>query len=188
MIDSHDPRLQLAPPAGRASPRLFLPSVALPVAITAIALLPSTLDAGEPRLIGDSLPLTVAVSLGGVAVWFPLHRVMRRQPLRSYLRSAAAALHALPLRSAGAGDAADAGAHGRPGRAAGTPTQEQRLPTRAAQRRVPRRRPAQLRRHRRWTPRSRDPTSGRHDLLIEPRDPATLPERLQGPASAPGHR
>ncbi len=191
MTDIHDPRLQLAPPAERASTWLFLLSVALPVAITAIALLLSTLDAGELRLIGDSLPLTAAVSLAGVAaislaVWFPLHRAMHRRHLLS--TSASLQLHStfyrceVPLQEMQLTRA----------RLVDLDEQLELRPRKSNGFSVPGLRSGWFRvggrrtfvaiadgRRVLWIP-----TSGRHDLLIEPRDPAKLLERLQALAPA----
>lgn len=81
-----DPRLQLIP-AGTA-PRLlmFALCVLLPLAITGAALYWSV-HSGEPlKLVAGSVPLTVALSLGGIGAlvlgtWLVLDRAMRRHGL-----------------------------------------------------------------------------------------------------------
>lgn len=82
----HDPRMSLAPPSGRAGFWLFALAFLLPVAITAAALLVPVLRGGPLDLIGGSLPLTLALSLGGIALlcgtlWWVLSRLMHRQAL-----------------------------------------------------------------------------------------------------------
>ena len=85
--DDLDPGLQLVP-AGSA-PRLvmFLLGVVLPLVITAGALLWASLGDGPMNLVGGSFALTAALTLGGLAVltvalWAVLDRAMRRQRLQ----------------------------------------------------------------------------------------------------------
>ena len=84
---AHDPRLQLAPPGPRARLWLFLLAVVLPLAIAGASLAFAALRGRHLKLLGDSLPLTVAATLGGVAVvvlslWWLLGWAMHRQSLQ----------------------------------------------------------------------------------------------------------
>ena len=86
MTSNADPRLQLAPPDGRAAFWLFAFAFVLPVLITAVALLAAVLGGGPLKLVAGNLPLTIALSLGGIALlcaalWWMLARLMRRQAL-----------------------------------------------------------------------------------------------------------
>ena len=86
MSSPSDPRLQLAAAGGRAGFWLFALTFVLPVLITAVALLAAVLGGGPLKLIGGSLPLTIAATLGGIALlcgvlWWTLSRLMRRQAL-----------------------------------------------------------------------------------------------------------
>ena len=81
-----DPRLQLAPPGARARLWLFLLAVALPLALAAACLGVTALRGRHLLLVGGSLPLTVAATLGGIGVatallWWVLAAQMRRQSL-----------------------------------------------------------------------------------------------------------
>ncbi|WP_051412684.1 hypothetical protein [Pseudoxanthomonas sp. J35] len=87
MTSTTDPRLQLAPAGPRAGTWLFLLGFVLPLAITAIALAFAVQGGGELKLIAGSLPLTIVLTLGGLAVlcgglWWLLARMMRRQSLQ----------------------------------------------------------------------------------------------------------
>ena len=82
----HDPSLQLAPPGERAGFWLFALTFALPVLITAGAIAAAVMGGGPLNLVQDSLALTVALTVGGIAVlcgamWWGLARLMRRQAL-----------------------------------------------------------------------------------------------------------
>ena len=86
MNPENDPRLRLAAPGGRAGAWLFALAFLLPLAITAVAFVLPVVQAGPPRLLAGSMPLTVAASLGGLvllcgALWWVLHRFMHRQAL-----------------------------------------------------------------------------------------------------------
>ena len=88
MNASDDPRLRLAPPGDRAGPWLFALSFGLPMALGVAAVTTPLLRGGQPlRLIEGSVPLTVGLVLGGLALscgalWWVLARFMRRQALR----------------------------------------------------------------------------------------------------------
>ena len=82
----HDPSLQLAPPGERAGFWLFALTFALPVLITAGAIAAAVMGGGPLNLVQDSLALTVALTVGGIAelcgaMWWGLARLMRRQAL-----------------------------------------------------------------------------------------------------------
>ena len=87
-----DPRaphaaLRLSPPAGRARFWLFALAFVLPVALATVAVTVSTLTGGSATLIGNSVPLTIAATVGGVAalcgaLWWGLSMAMRRQSLQ----------------------------------------------------------------------------------------------------------
>lgn len=87
MNASDDPRLRLAPPGDRAGPWLFALSFGLPMALGVAAVTTPLLRGGQPlRLIEGSVPLTVGLVLGGLALscgalWWVLARFMRRQGL-----------------------------------------------------------------------------------------------------------
>lgn len=79
-----DPRLQLQPASRRSRAWLLILLVALPVAITLIAL--SLAGAGPHRLIGGSASSTLLLITGGVAalavaVWWFIDRSLRRHRL-----------------------------------------------------------------------------------------------------------
>lgn len=89
-----DESLQLIAPGARPRLWMFGLSVLLPVGITAGALAWAAAEAGPPRLIADSMPITIpitipitmAVTAGGIAlitlvVWKVLDRAMRRHRL-----------------------------------------------------------------------------------------------------------
>ena len=87
MSNLPDPRLQLAAPGSRAGTWLFVLSVVLPVLVTAGAIAIPASGNAPLKLIGDSLPLTVVLVVGGLAVlcgaiWGVLSRAMRRQALQ----------------------------------------------------------------------------------------------------------
>lgn len=87
MSRATDPRLQLAPPGDRAGFWLFALTVMLPVLIAAVAIAVPLLGDGPLNLIGDSLVLTIALPLGGITVvcavlWWVLSMFMRRQSLQ----------------------------------------------------------------------------------------------------------
>ncbi|MBD9368664.1 hypothetical protein [Xanthomonas sp. XNM01] len=189
MTHTDDPRLQLAPPPERASTWLFLLCVPLPVAITAAALLTVPGDSAQV-LIGDSLPLTVAVTLAGVAlislaVWYPLARAMQRQQLlltdvslqlQSTFYRCDVPLRQLQLERARVIDL-DEHPQLRPRKSNGFSVPGLRS---GWFRSNGRRTFVALADGRRtlWIP-----SSGGHDLLIEPRDPRALLDRLRASAA-----
>ncbi|RZA34085.1 MAG: hypothetical protein EOP92_17505 [Lysobacteraceae bacterium] len=82
--DGLDPGLQLVPAGSAPRIVMFLLGVALPLAITAGALLWASQGDGPMNLVGGSFALTAALTLGGLAVftlalWAVLDRAMRRQ-------------------------------------------------------------------------------------------------------------
>jgi|GEM_PF-201500 len=86
-IGPADPRLQLAPPGERAGFWLFALSFALPMVLALVVITVPLLHGSPARLIGDSLPLTIALPLVGLAVvcgllWWVLSHFMRRQSLQ----------------------------------------------------------------------------------------------------------
>lgn len=82
-----EPRFQLVPPGPRARAWLFTLCLLLPLALTAATLAIPVLTGSATSLVGGSVPLTVALVLGGLvllcgALWWVLARFMRRQALR----------------------------------------------------------------------------------------------------------
>lgn len=82
-----EPRFQLVPPGPRARTWLFTFCLLLPLVLTAATLAIPGLTGNATSLVGGSVPLTVALVLGGLALlcgalWWMLARVMRRQALR----------------------------------------------------------------------------------------------------------
>jgi len=193
-----DAALQLVPASGRSRTWLFALCVLLPLAITLVALVAAAQGIGtpagtKPNLIGGSWPQTFASSLGVVAiivvpVWLVLDRLMRRHELaldngvldlRSTLYHARTPLSGLDLDRARVIDL-DEHAELRPGMKANGFA----LPGFRSG----------------WFFRLRDrrktfvaiadgrwklwlPVRGDHDLLLEPRDPQRLLERLRELAS-----
>ena len=197
MTSNADPRLQLAPPDGRAAFWLFAIAFVLPVLITAVALLAAVLGGGPLKLIGASLPLTLAVTLGGIALlcaalWWLLARLLRRQRLelsadaldvRSSFYRCRIALRELKLEQARVVDLDEHTAlkpmlklngFSIPGFRSGWFLLRDRRRCFVAiadgQRKL-------------WLP-----GSGKHDLLLEPRDPAALLAHLRELAAASGRR
>ena len=87
MIPVDEPRIQLVPPGPRARAWLFTLCLLLPLVITAATLAIPVLTGNATSLVGGSVPLTVALVLGGLALlcgalWWVLARFMRRQALR----------------------------------------------------------------------------------------------------------
>ena len=81
-----EPRFQLVPPGPRARAWLFTLCLLLPLVITAATLAIPVLTGNATSLVGGSVPLTVALVLGGLALlcgalWWVLARFMRRQGL-----------------------------------------------------------------------------------------------------------
>lgn len=82
-----EPRFQLVPPGPRARAWLFTLCLLLPLVLTAATLAIPVLTGNATSLVGGSVPLTVALVLGGLvllcgALWWVLARSMRRQALR----------------------------------------------------------------------------------------------------------
>ncbi len=82
-----EPRFQLVPPPPRARAWLFTLCLLLPLVLTAATLAIPVLTGSATSLVGGSVPLTVALVLGGLvllcgALWWVLARFMRRQALR----------------------------------------------------------------------------------------------------------
>ena len=82
-----EPRFQLVPPGPRARAWLFTLCLLLPLVLTAATLAIPGLTGNATSLVGGSVPLTVALVLGGLALlcgalWWVLARFMRRQALR----------------------------------------------------------------------------------------------------------
>ena len=82
-----EPRFQLVPPGPRARTWLFTLCLLLPLVLTAATLAIPGLTGNATSLVGGSVPLTVALVLGGLALlcgalWWVLARFMRRQALR----------------------------------------------------------------------------------------------------------
>ena len=82
-----EPRFQLVPPGPRARAWLFTLCLLLPLVLTAATLAIPVLSGNATSLVGGSVPLTVALVLGGLvllcgALWWVLARSMRRQALR----------------------------------------------------------------------------------------------------------
>ena len=82
-----EPRFQLVPPGPRARAWLFTLCLLLPLVLTAATLAIPVLTGNATSLVGGSVPLTVALVLGGLvllcgALWWVLARFMRRQALR----------------------------------------------------------------------------------------------------------
>ena len=82
-----EPRFQLVPPGPRARAWLFTLCLLLPLVLTAATLAIPVLTGSATSLVGGSVPLTVALVLGGLALlcgalWWVLARFMRRQALR----------------------------------------------------------------------------------------------------------
>ena len=82
-----EPRFQLVPPGPRARAWLFTLCLLLPLVLTAATLAIPVLTGSATSLVGGSVPLTVALVLGGLvllcgALWWVLARSMRRQALR----------------------------------------------------------------------------------------------------------
>lgn len=82
-----EPRFQLVPPGPRARTWLFTLCLLLPLVLTAATLAIPVLTGSATSLVGGSVPLTVALVLGGLALlcgalWWVLARFMRRQALR----------------------------------------------------------------------------------------------------------
>ena len=82
-----EPRFQLVPPGPRARAWLFTLCLLLPLVITAATLAIPVLTGNATSLVGGSVPLTVALVLGGLALlcgalWWVLARSMQRQALR----------------------------------------------------------------------------------------------------------
>ena len=197
MSSPSDPRLQLAAAGGRAGFWLFALTFVLPVLITAVALLAAVLGGGPLKLIGANLPLTLALSLGGIALlcgalWWALARLMRRQGLelsadalevRSSFYRCRIALRELKLEQARVVDLDEhttlkpmlkLNGFSIPGFRSGWFLLRDRRRCFVAiadgQRKL-------------WLP-----GSGKHDLLLEPRDPAALLAHLRELAAASGRR
>ncbi len=82
-----EPRFQLVPPGPRARAWLFTLCLLLPLVLTAATLAIPVLTGSATSLVGGSVPLTVALVLGGLvllcgALWWVLARSMQRQALR----------------------------------------------------------------------------------------------------------
>ena len=82
-----EPRFQLVPPGPRARAWMFTLCLLLPLVLTAATLAIPVLTGSATSLVGGSVPLTVALVLGGLvllcgALWWVLARFMRRQALR----------------------------------------------------------------------------------------------------------
>ena len=193
----HDPSLQLAPPGERAGFWLFALTFALPVLITAGAIAAAVMGGGPLNLVQDSLALTVALTVGGIAVlcgamWWGLARLMRRQALelsadvlelRSSFYRCRMPLAELELDQARLVDlderteyrpAVKANGFSIPGFRSGWFLLRNRRRTFVA---------IADGRRKLWLP-----GSGKHDLLLEPRDPAALLQRLRELASPSGQR
>lgn len=193
----NDPRLQLAPPAERAGFWLFALAFLLPVAITATAVAIPVLRGGPLDLVGNSLPLTLALTVGGVALlcaglWWGLSRLMRRQALtlaadalevRSSFYHCKVPLQGLKLEQARLVDLDEhtelkptlkTNGFSLPGFQSGWFLLRNRRRTFVA---------VSDGRRKLWLP-----SEGKHDLLLEPRDPAALLERLRELAAAAPRR
>ncbi|KAF1689811.1 PH domain-containing protein [Pseudoxanthomonas koreensis] len=188
MTTDPDPRLQLAPPGARTGFWLFTLTFVLPLAVTAFALAVAAVRGGPMKLIGGSLPLTVALSLGGLALmcgalWWVLSRFMHRQGLslstdslevRSSFYRCRVPLSELKLDQARVVDLDEhtelrptlkTNGFGMPGFHSGWFMLRNRrrgfVATADGRRKL-------------WLP-----THGKHDLLLEPKDPAALLARLR---------
>jgi len=190
-----DPRLQLVPPGTGPRAWLFALCVALPVLFAAAGLIGSAMDEAPMKKIGGSLALTAVSILGGVlvltlAVWAVLVRFMRRQAVtldaarlevRSSFYRASVPLDVLDLDRARVVDLDErdelrplfkSNSFSLPGYRSGWFRLRNRRRTFVA---------LADGRHRLWLP-----TRGRHDLLLEPKDPRALLQRLLELAA--GHR
>ena len=197
MTPSADPRLQLAPPGGQAGFWLFALAFVLPVAITTTAVLMPVLGGSPLKLIGGSLALTLAASLGGIALlcgalWWGLSRLMWRQALelsadaldvRSSFYHCRTPLAGLKLDQARVVDLDEhtelkpilkANGFSIPGFRSGWFVLRNRRRSFVA---------VADGRRKLWLP-----GHGKHDLLLEPRDPAALLARLRELAAVPGRR
>lgn len=81
-----EPRFQLVPPGPRARAWLFTLCLLLPLVLTAATLAIPVLTGNATSLVGGSVPLTVALVLGGLvvlcgALWRVLAHFMQRQAL-----------------------------------------------------------------------------------------------------------
>jgi hypothetical protein len=196
----NDPALQLVPASGRSRAWLFALCVALPLAITLAGLVAAAFGVGapagaEPRLVGGSWSLTFAFTLGLIAVivvplWWLLDRLMRRHAIaldgmtldvRSTLYRCTTALAAIDLERARIVDLDE-----RPELRPGMKSNGFALPGfrsgwfyNLRQRRKTFVAIADGRR-KLWLP-----IRGDHDLLLEPRDPQRLLQRLRELASSP---
>lgn len=182
-----DPRLQLVPPGGRTGFWLFALAFLLPVAVTAGATASAVLRGGSLKLIGGSLPLTVALSLGGIALlcgalWWGLSRLMRRQALElstDALEVRSSMYHCrMPLAEIKLDQARVVDPDERPEYRPALKTNGFSIPGfRSGWFRLRNGRRTFVAtsdgRRKLWLP------GERHDLLLEPRDPAALLERLR---------
>lgn len=87
MKNELDPRLQLVPPGSRPRWMMFGLCVLLPIVTTAAALAWQIRGGGPMTLIGGSVAMTVVAILGGIsalvlAIWFVLDRAMHRHRLQ----------------------------------------------------------------------------------------------------------
>ena len=192
-----EPRFQLVPPGPRARAWLFTLCLLLPLVITAATLAIPVLTGNATSLVGGSVPLTVALVLGGLALlcgalWWVLARFMRRQALRvsadalevrSSFYRCTTPLAELKLDQARVVDLDErtelkptlkTNGFSIPGFHSGWFLLRNRRRTFVA---------IADGRRKLWLP-----GSGKHDLLLEPRDPAALLERLRELASPSGQR
>ena len=192
-----EPRFQLVPPPPRARAWLFTLCLLLPLVITAATLAIPVLTGSATSLVGGSVPLTVALVLGGLALlcgalWWVLARFMRRQALRvsadalevcSSFYRCTTPLAELKLDQARLVDLDErtelkptlkTNGFSIPGFHSGWFLLRNRRRTFVA---------IADGRRKLWLP-----GSGKHDLLLEPRDPAALLQRLRELASPSGQR
>ena len=196
MTSAADPRLQLAPPGPRADTWLFLLAFVLPLAIGAVAVAVPLARGRTLPLIDGSPVLTAAAAVAGAllacaVLWRVMARFMRRQSLRlspdllevrSSFYRCSTPLSALKLEQARVVDLDErtelrptlkTNGFSIPGFHSGWFLLRNRRRTFVAV--VDGRRKLWL------------PGAGRHDLLLEPADPAALLARLRELA-APGGR
>lgn len=195
MSASSEVELRLAPPAASAGSWLFALAWVLPMTITSVALAVPLLAGAPLKLVDGNLPLTVALALGGMLVlcsvlWWVLSRALRRQSLRlsgdalevrSTFYRCTTPLAELKLEQARIVDLDEhpelramlkTNGFGLPGFRSGWFLLRNRrrsfVATADGRRKL-------------WLP-----GSGRHDLLLEPADPAALLARLRELAASQG--